>query len=234
VSVVLAIGLISQDVLAQTQRRGTTGATTGNQAFSVGGRTTGGQGSAGNFGIGTAGQIDTNARFMRDNRQGAFVGADSRDADFVGAASAGTASQTSRTIRRGGGGTTQANVNRGGGRGRQRDDVRVALQIGFTPPNAAAIAPAYAPEAVASRLAGRMERSSWIENRSPLQVTIDQGTATLRGAVATEHDRVLAERLALLEGGIWKVENLLRVDSTAPDSQEAPALLEPMPEPSRE
>ena len=74
-----------------------------------------------------------------------------------------------------------------------------------------------------------MERSSWIQNRSPLEVSIDQGTATLRGVVATEHDRVLAERLALLEGGIRQVENLLEIESPSPGAEDAPALLAPTP-----
>ena len=50
------------------------GGTTANQGFQVGQNTGGGQGQSGNFGVGTAGQVDTNARYMRDNRQGAFVG----------------------------------------------------------------------------------------------------------------------------------------------------------------
>ncbi|NLS90858.1 MAG: BON domain-containing protein [Planctomycetaceae bacterium] len=166
---------------------------------------------------------------MRDNRQNAFVGADSADAGFVGAASAdgGNQSSRSRNIRRGGG-ASSANVNRSGGRGRQRDEVRVVLQLGFTPPKPSTIAPSRAPSAVASRLAERMTNSTWIQNRTPLEVSVDQGTATLRGVVSTEHDRLLAERLAMLEAGIWKVENQLKV-AASPDSQEAPALLEPTP-----
>ena len=109
--------------------------------------------------------------------------------------------------------------------GRQRNEVRVVLQLGFKPPSPGTLAPSRAPSAVASRLAQRMERSSWIQNRTPLQVSIDQGTATLKGVVASEHDRVLAEKLALLEGGIWKVENQLKVEGTTPVSPETPALL---------
>ncbi len=226
-AVVSVAGFVGHEAFAQ-QRAG--GSSRSNQAgFQVSGQT-GGQGSAGSFGVGSAGQVDTNARFMRDNRQNAFVGADSRDAGFVGAVSADGGSQTSRSssIRRGGGGTNTANVNRSGGRGRQQDEVRVVLQLGFTPPTAGTIAPSRASSAVASRLAERMQNSTWIQNRTPLEVSVDQGTATLRGVVATEHDRLLAERLAMLEGGIWKVENQLKVASS-PDSQEAPALLEPMP-----
>jgi osmotically-inducible protein OsmY len=225
-AVVAVVGLVGQEAFAQQRA----GGAASNQAGFQGGNQGGGQGSAGNFGVGTAGQVDTNARYMRDNRQGAFVGADSGDTDFVGAASTDTGRQSSasRNIRRGGGGTSRANTNRSG-RGRsQQDEVRVVLQLGFTPPSPGSIASSRAPAAVASQLAGRMEKSSWIQNRTPLEVSIDQGTATLRGVVATEHDRLLAERLTLLEGGIWKVENQLKVEATA-DSQQAPALLEPTP-----
>lgn len=221
-----AVGLIGQEARAQ-QRAG--GGGTATEGFQIGGAAGGGQGSAGNFGVGTAGQLDTNARYMRDNRQGAFVGADSSDTGFVGNTAAGSTNSrgNSRNIRGGGGG---ASVNQGGGRGRQQNDVRIVLQLGFAPPTRGTIVPARAPAAVASRLAGQMERSSWIQNRSPLEVTIDRGTATLRGVVATEHDRLLAERLALLEVGIRSVTNELEVPSAA-DSAEAPGLLNLTPAP---
>jgi len=223
VAVVLVIGLTAHPAYAQQRVGGATGSQGG---FQVGGATGGGQGSAGNFGVGTAGQVDTNARYMRDNRQGAFVGADSADTEFVGNVAAGESGRSTRNIRRGGGGAVNVNQGR---QSRQRNEVRVVLQLGFTPPRRGAIAPSRALDAVASRLAERMERSSWIQNRSQMEVTIDEGTATLRGVVSTEHDRVLAERLALLEGGIRRVENLLEVESSSPDSEGAPALLEPMP-----
>lgn len=203
------------------------GGTAANQGFQVGRSTGGGQGQSGNFGVGTAGQVDNNARYMRDNRQGAFVGADSSDTDFVGNTAASSGQNSNRNIRRGGGGRTS--VNQGGRGNRQKDEIRVVLRLGFTPPKPSSVAPRLASDAVASRLANRMEQSSWIQNRSPLKVSIDQGTATLRGVVATEHDRVLAERLALLEGGIRRVENLLEIESPRPGAEDAPALLAPTP-----
>ncbi len=223
VAVVVLVGSNGQAAFAQQRA----GGTTGQGGFEVGGATGGGQGSAGNFGVGTAGQVDTNARFMRDNRQGAFVGADSGEtSSFVGGATAGSNRASTRNIRGGGGG---ANVNQGGGRGRQTNEVRIVLQLGFTPPKPGSLSPRRAPEAVASRLAERMNRSSWIQNRSEMEVSIAEGTATLRGVVSTEHDRLLAERFALLEGRIRKVENLLEIESTTPDSEDVPALLEPTP-----
>ena len=84
-AVVVVVGPLGEAAFAQ-QRPG--GATT-NQGFQVGGATGSGQGEQGNFGVGTAGQVDTNARYMRDNRQGNFVGSDSSDTGFVGAATVG-------------------------------------------------------------------------------------------------------------------------------------------------
>ena len=221
-AVVLGGSLVADGAFAQ----GRVGGTTANQGFQVSGGRTGGLGEQGSFGVGTAGQVDTNARYMRDNRQGTFVGADASDADFVGNASGTNAGQSSRSFRRGGGGAT--NVNQGGrGRGRQRNEVRIVLQLGFTPPARSAATAHRSPDAVAARMSERMNRSNWIQNRSELDVSIEDRTATLRGVVSTEHDRVLAERLALLEGGVRKVENLLEVQPTSPNSQDAPGLLKP-------
>ena len=223
VTVVMVIGPLAEAAFGQARP----GGTASNQGgFQVSGGSGGGQGSAGNFGVGSAGQVDTNARYMRDNRQGAFVGADSGDTEFVGNVGAGVGGRNNRNIRRGGGGAV--NVNRGG-QGRQRNEVRIVLQLGFTPPSRGEVASARKPAAVAARLADRMERSNWIQNRSQMEVSIDEGTATLRGVVSTEHDRVLAERLALLEGGIRKVENLLEVQGAEDAAEDAPALLEPTP-----
>ena len=87
--------------------------------------------------------------------------------------------------------------------------------------------PAIRPTTAAA-LATRLERSRWIQSQSPIEVEIESGTAILRGVVATEHDRALAERAALLEAGIWTVKNELVVepiltpaaDSTAPAEDE--------------
>ena len=54
--------------------------------------------------------------------------------------------------------------------------------------------------------------------RSPLEVTIRDQTAVLRGVVATERDRVLAGHLARFEPGIRVVENELTLASSSSDS----------------
>lgn len=250
-SVVLVVGLVCEYALAQqtssrsTSTRSSSGSSTTRSlgsSLNAGTRTSfssatggrGGTGSSGNFGVGSAGTVDSSDRFVRGSRQaGAFVGADASETrEFVGSVAAGSSSGSSyRNIRRGGGGSSgsSANVNRGGTssrRGRQTNDVRVTINVGFAlPPGKVAVE---AQELAAARLVGRMERSTWIQKRSPLEVRLDQGIATLRGVVATEHDRVLAEQLARLEPGIELVKNELMVQPPEPAAP-APVPLPPNP-----
>jgi hypothetical protein len=248
----LVVGLICGEVLAQqTSRASSTRSSTSRSTasgssstrslgsgVSAGTRTSiggtgraSGVGSSGNFGVGSAGTVDSSDRFVRTSRQaGAFVGTDSADTRaFVGSVAAGSGTGTSSTsIRRGGGGGGggSASANRGGRRGRQSDEIRVTLDVGFAlPPGKVA---QEARDLAAAKLAGRMERSTWIQKRSPLVVTLDQGIATLRGVVATEHDRVLAEQLALLEPSIAAVKNELTVQPPEPAAP-APAPIPPNP-----
>ena len=93
---------------------------------------------------------------------------------------------------------------RGGGFGARRStaEIRTRLRAGFSIARPA-------PAQRSSTLATRLAKSSWLQSRSPMEVTIEGGTAILRGVVATDHDRVLAERVAKLEPGVRRVENLL-------------------------
>jgi osmotically-inducible protein OsmY len=82
-----------------------------------------------------------------------------------------------------------------------------------------------APAQLSSSLAQRLEQSSWIQANSPMEVKMEGGTAILRGAVATEHDRELAARMAMLEPGVRKVDNQLVVQPVAsPSPSAAPAV----------
>jgi len=49
----------------------------------------------------------------------------------------------------------------------------------------------------------------------PIEVLLQDRTVFLRGSVATEHDRELAQRLALLEAGVDAVQNQLAVNPQA-------------------
>jgi len=66
-----------------------------------------------------------------------------------------------------------------------------------------------------SVLVERLRRALGDRLRSPLEVTIDDQTAILRGVVATDHDRVLAGHVARFEPGVLNVKNELTVAATA-------------------
>jgi len=80
--------------------------------------------------------------------------------------------------------------------------------------------PAFAtPEisSTATTAVGRLiERVSQVRKLSPITVTQQNETLILRGRVATDRDRLLAESLARLEPGVWDVRNELEV--AKPDS----------------
>ena len=138
---------------------------------------------------------------------GGFVGAGAEDVR--------NAMMATGAIRDGGQGTGRGQAgfgssqfNRGGnargGTGARRStaEIRARLRTGFSVARPA-------PAQRSSTLATRLEKSSWLQPHSPMEVAIEGGTAILRGVVATEHDRVLAERVAKLEPGVRQVENLL-------------------------
>lgn len=128
-----------------------------------------------------------------------------------------------------------ANVNRAGGgmtnlfgalgglgaannaAGRARREVRTAMQVAFDHPTIDG-------NRVAEQITRRLNSSEpvpitalqRIRASTPVQAVRDSdGSLVLRGTVATERDRALAERLALLEPGVWKVRNEIMVSADA-------------------
>jgi len=79
----------------------------------------------------------------------------------------------------------------------------VSMQIGFRPTELGS-----RPARAVTQLIQHLDE---IKKITPVTVTMQGDTAVLRGRVATEHDRALAERIALLEPGIWYVRNELGV-----------------------
>ena len=146
---------------------------------------------------------------MQDVQSGEFVGADIQDArDAMTATGAQRAGQTGQGglspfgSGRGFQQTRRPGSRTGYGSRRTTGQIRARLRVGFS-----VVRPA--PAQLGSRLAQRLEKSSWIDVHSPIEVAFEQGTAILRGVVATEHDRVLAERATKLEPGVRQDENLL-------------------------
>jgi len=182
---------------------------------SVGGGTSAGNrtfGGSGNVGERTTtsqadvGSVGSSDRFVRGNRQaGEFVGSDSADAQaFLGAIQAGAnalgQSSSGLSPNRAG------NANRGGANrsGRTKGEIRTSLRVAFDYSR-------MAPLRVSSGTVRRLLNSPKIHTLSEVDVLVRDGTAILRGVVATQHDRDLAERLTRLEAGIWDVKNELVV-----------------------
>ncbi len=88
----------------------------------------------------------------------------------------------------------------------QREALRVPIKLGF----AYAGAP---PARVSSQLQTRLARLPQFARNSQVVVEMEQRTAVLKGNVATEDQRRLVERLALLEPGVSKVRNELTLSA---------------------
>jgi len=140
---------------------------------------------------------------------GDFVGAGQDARSFVGAATTG---QEFRRDTIGPAGN-RSTANRPGA-GRARTELRTSVRLGFTHTRRTA---AKARESVADRIV-RLGRLSM---PTPLEVLIRNGTATLRGVVATERERILAEQMIRLEPGVWAVNNELAL-AAAPSPDETP------------
>lgn len=194
-----------------------------------------GTGMGSGMGMGTSGFSNSQFRFS-NRQQGEFVGADLRDINpgllgGLSSASGGTGGSG-----RSGGmagstglgsslatGATGAASPLGGSMGRRGGNssgrygrrsssgayggntgMLLGLDLDFevdAPPDAT----------LSSAVTQRLGRSMRLPAGAPLAVSVQGGTAVLRGSVATSHDRALAEQLVLLEPGIVRVANELQV-----------------------
>jgi osmotically-inducible protein OsmY len=192
----------------------------------AGGMGMGGQGGLGALGVGgtggslagattrgdaSAGQVTGSERFLRNNRRaGQFVGGDTADTQNFFSQLQGMAAQQGPRQQ------NQQNVSSLNVRAPQTK-ARVQITPGFS----------YAfptGTRVGADLQQRLEKSKRIERRGPITVTIEGRVAVLSGSVATEHDRDLAERVALLEAGVSAVQNDLVVGPPVPPPALPPAL----------
>lgn len=198
---------------------------TGSGSGAVGGGRAGGVGNGGGIdGQASVGDLTGNERFVRGNRQpGQFVGSDAADVQaFIGAMTqAGARGFQGQNQFAAGRGQQRQNLNQddgfgGSGRTTARRPLRTSLNVDFE------YRPV-APTAVATQLQNQLSRSRGINRLGDITVEMDGRTAVLRGEVATERDRVLAGRLALLEAGVSQVRNELQVAAALPDKSGAPA-----------
>jgi hypothetical protein len=159
--------------------------------------------------VGGVGTLNFNERFIRGNRRaGSFIGGDSRDRrGFVGSLQGGQAGRSRPTINR-----PRLSLAPDANRtappaGRSLSGVyepRLSVAFDVTRPS---------EEAVAQDVTRLLQASPEFQWTSRIEVSVAGRVATLRGEVASERDRALAERLVLFEPGIDSVRNELKVKS---------------------
>ncbi|GIW92162.1 MAG: hypothetical protein KatS3mg110_0203 [Pirellulaceae bacterium] len=94
--------------------------------------------------------------------------------------------------------------------GQQQQQMRIPVRLGISPVRTTA-------PVAAGRFAERLNRIPALRNvASKVEVTVEGRAVVLRGTVATEHERDLLARLALLEPGIDEVRNELQVQAPVP------------------
>ena len=200
-----------------------------------------GTGSLGRSGLGSSTgtlQLTGSERFMRGARQpGQFVGADTQDVSGIlsslGSSTRMMSNQNLNFNARAITGQGRSRVNQpgsqpGGAGGRTSRGTRsgeqlaVAVQLGFEPPAASG------PQVLSSSLTAKIGHSKRIQALQPIQVLLSEdGTAVLKGVVATPHDRELAAQWVLLEPGVRSVRNELEVGQTSPGSAGSGAVQKP-------
>lgn len=168
--------------------------------------------SRGSSGPATGTVLTGSERFLRGNRSRSdFVGSDSRDrGGFVGSVQGSTAGSVRSTTSglRVEMGTTSA-VNRPRAAPSRTGMYEPRLQVAFEVPVAA-------PESVNSELTKRLGSTRAITRKGPISVSVAGRTAILRGVVASERDRRLAQMLVLFEPGVSDVRNELTVTPAPP------------------
>ena len=153
-----------------------------------------------------------NERFLRGN-QGGFIGADAADVNAINNAMSGAAGRMNNRSQnvqgrnatgRNGRGTNQAgrrgqNTGRGG-----QQMLQPQLHVAFHHPE-------LVPATVSANLTARIRKdlSSRLENVAGVEV--EGRLVTLRGTVASRYDRMVVEKLVMLEPGVSRVQNELRV-----------------------
>lgn len=163
---------------------------------------------------GGVGSVKFNERFIRGNRRpGDFVGRDARERKgFVGTQQGGQSRRARPVVTGRVQGAPDANrtASHPGAHGSGPAEPRLSVAFPVTPPTG---------EEVAASLARQLQASPGFQATSRIEVSVEDGRATLRGEVASARDRTLAEQLALFEPGIDSVRNELKVKPRPPSPQ---------------
>lgn len=163
------------------------------------------------------GQISGAERFLRGNRNKRdFVGSDTRDrTNFVGEQSGttrGAVVSSVQDLRA----QREVNMNQALRKPNPRQMYYPRLRVNFDYAQPTGVH-------VSERAQYQLQRTETLNLRSPIAVSVEDGTATLRGTVASAHDREMAELMMRFEPGISSVKNELEVQSPSPQTPPEPS-----------
>lgn len=201
-----------------------------------GGSSSFGMGTSGGFGGGSnanpLGSGFGGSSFMNNSRQaGSFVGTTAAQAQSVLGSVGGSMAGTNGLAGGMNGMRGLTGMNGMGGMGGMRsgqmggnmlnNQNQMGMGMNGMVPFRAALVPALdrPTPTVAPTLGGdlthRLQTTPGLKVHLPLSATVEGQTVVLRGQVASDHDRLLAEQLARLEPGVWQVKNELVVKGAA-------------------
>jgi len=195
--------------------RSTTGSTSTSGAS---GAAASGSSTAAPANVATTSQNVASTAVQTTQQRGAFVGADSGDTTNARSLQA-LNGQTGRATNNGASqlqnlfSQSLQQLNQSTQRA-ARPQIRVPLRMGFQPQPVSA--------AKVRIFEDNLNKLPAIRFIGQPQVVMQGRTAVLRGIVATEDDRRLAENLAKMEPEVLDVRNELRVDSTATAAEQLP------------
>lgn len=156
------------------------------------------------------GSITGNERFTREGAAGQFVGADTADLASV----LGTAVDTQvQQLRLNNLDQNAQDVNTGGD---QATIYRIRYQLGFR-------APIIPQASIMQRLGRPFDSSRFLDETSghSINARIEGSQVVLEGQVATVAEKNLAKRMALLEPGVWQVDDSRLVVTGSADEDPA-------------
>jgi BON domain-containing protein len=171
------------------------------------------------------GGVSGGERYVRGNRQGQFVGVGSEDTRAVGVSQAGggNSGQQFGNLLGGRNGSAlgqllqNSQFNQQGRTQSGRNgttQLRIPIRLGFNPRP-------IATSKVTAQLQTRLGRLPALTTVGPIEVALEGEAVVLRGMVASEGDRQLAEELLMLEPEVTLVKNELKVQPLAESNGEA-------------
>jgi len=177
----------------------------------------------------SVGSIQGNERFLRGNRNSTdFVGTDRTEVrDFVGLEQSAVTGRVRSAVE-------GLRIERAANANRQRAatgptplgiyEPKLRIAFDYAPP---------APETLAETIREDLQAAQGLEKLGSISVSVEGRTATLRGEVASERARKLAESFVLFEPGIERVRNELTLPRReTPPGQPIPPRLEAPREPA--